>query len=484
MIERRNVLKLGALAAAGIALPAERLTGAFGAKAAAAPAAAAPRFGVPLTVPRVLEPRFRFGDTDYYDITMRQVTSEIVPGLKTPVWTYDGSFPGPTIKARRGRRAVVRQHNELGEDLAVHLHGGKVPSSSDGMPGDEIKPGDSRYYLYPNKQRASTMWYHDHVHHREAEHTNNGLSGLYLISDAAEQRLGLPSGRYDVPLILQDRFFNADGTMRLADPGLNEFCGDTMLVNGRPFPFFEVEQRAYRFRLLNASSNDCLHNLTLSTGDDFTVIGTDGGLLPAPVRAKTLPLAPAERLEIVIDFSDYPIGQQIVLDTNVLGLIPFPLMRFDVKRKRSGHNPKLPSKLVPIERLRESHAKVRRTFTMNLDRAAGQMVINGKPFDPERIDITPKLGATEIWTVTNGEQADLPIPHVFHTHLVPFQILDRNGAPPAAIESGWKDSVTVQAGETVRLIMRFDGFPGRYLYHCHLFGHADAGMMAQMKVLP
>jgi spore coat protein A, manganese oxidase len=484
MIDRRNVLKLGTLAAAGVALPAERLTGAFGTAAVAAPAGPAPLFGVPLTTPRVLKPRFTVGNVDYYDVTMKESSADILPGVRTPVWTYDGSFPGPTIRARRGRTALVRQFNDLGEQVAVHLHGGNVSSSSDGLPGDEIRPGDSRYYLYPNRQQAATLWYHDHVHHVEAEHTNRGLAGLYLITDPAEDHLDLPAGTYDVPLIIQDRLFDADGTMRLADPAKGEFCGDTMLVNGRVSPFFEVEQRPYRFRLLNASSNDCLHELKLSTGEAFTVIATDGGLLPAPVQAKSLPLAPSERIEIVIDFSRYAIGEQIVLDSTVLGFLPFQIMRFDVKRKGSGQHPKLPSKLVPMTWLKESHAKVRRDFVLNLDRATGQMVINGKPFDPQRIDITPRLGTTEVWTVTNGEQADLPIPHVFHTHLVRFQILDRDGRPPGGHESGWKDSVAIQPGEKVRLIMRFGDFPGRYLYHCHLLGHADAGMMATMKVLP
>ena len=161
---------------------------------------------------------------------------------------------------------------------------------------------------------------------------------------------------------------------------------------------------------------------------------------------------------------------------------PEPLLRFDVKKAKGQH--RMPAKLVPIERLKESHAKVRRDFQLNLDKARGEMVINGKTFDPDRIDIRPKLGSTEVWTIFNGETPDLPIPHVFHTHLVLFQILDRNGNAPAAFESGWKDSVTVQPGERVRIIMRFGDFPGRYLYHCHLLGHADAGMMATMLVTP
>jgi len=484
-MDRRSVLKLGALVGAAAVLPVERLAGAYAGHDAEHEAAtlAVPRFAVPLTVPRVLRPSSRDLFTDYYDITMREARQVIVPGTKTPIWGYDGIFPGPTIRAWTGRKVVIRQRNALPEDVAVHLHGGNVPSSSDGIPGQEIKPGQTRVYTYPNHQPAATLWYHDHVHHKESLHTYLGLTGLYIISDVAEQKLHLPRGRYDVPLVIQDRFFNPDGSFRPPDPDAGEFFGDTMLVNGKPLPYFEVEQRAYRFRILNGSSLDATLSLHLDSGASMAVIGTDGGLLPAPVPASEIPVFPSERVEVVIDFAKYPLGTQIVLQGSILG-IPVEVMRFDVTRRAHGHDhDRLPSTLVPVSRLREADAKVRRDFVLNLDRATGTMRINGKEFDPDRVDISPRLGDTEIWTVRNGEQADLPIPHVFHTHLVRFQILDRDGAPPAPYEAGWKDSVAIMPGQQVRLIMKFGDFTGRYLYHCHLLGHADAGMMAQMEVV-
>lgn len=483
MINRRDVLKLGVLAGAGVAVPAERLTSAFGGTTAAAAGVNAPLFARPLTTPPALKPRFSIGNIDYFDMTIKEAEADILPGVRTPVWTYNGSFPGPTIKTRRGRRAVIRQFNTLPEQAAVHLHGGNVPSGSDGLPGDEIDPGDSRYYVYPNQQQAATLWYHDHVHHLESRNTMLGLSGLYLITDPAEDKLHLPSGKYDVPLVIQDRLFDDAGAFRPGDPDQGEFFGDTMLVNGRVSPYFEVERRPYRFRLLNGSSGDCLHELRLSDGSAFQVIASDGGLLTAPAPLNSLPLAPSERVEVVIDFSRYARGEHVVLESSVFGA-PFQLLRFDVTRNASGPVHKVPAKLARVERLKESRAKVHREFTLNLDRATGQMVINGKPFDPDRIDITPKLGRTEVWTVFNAEQADLPIPHVFHTHLVRFQLLDRDGVAPPAHEAGWKDSVRIDQGQKVRIIMKFGDFPGRYLYHCHLLGHADAGMMATMKVLP
>ncbi len=481
MLTRRDLLKFGAIAGAAAALPLERLTGAFSTSAAASTQAGppVPLFGVPLSVPPVLKPKRLFG-VDFYGITMKEATAEILPGTTTPIWGYDGIFPGPTVVARSGRPVIIKQRNQLPEGTAVHWHGGNVPSSSDGHPLDSIDPGRSRFYFYPNRQPAATLWYHDHFHHKESAHTYAGLTGLYIIEDKAEQRLGLPKGKYDVPLIIQDRLFNADGSFRPPSP--EEFVGDVLLVNGRPHPFFEVEKRAYRFRLLNGSSLDGLIELGLDSGGTFHVIGNDGGLLEAPVPVTNLPLAPSERADVVIDFSSYELGSQIVLK-NAFAVFggAADVMRFDVTGE-AGYNDGLPATLVPVERLSESAAVQSREFVMAFDLATARMLINGREFDPERVDITPRLGDTEIWTIVNGE-TQLPIPHVFHTHLVRFQILDRDGAPPAPEEAGWKDSVRVDPGARVRIIMKFGDFPGRFLYHCHLLGHADLGMMGQMDVV-
>lgn len=484
MIDRRNLLKLGALSGAVAFAPLDRVTGTPASAASPTTTAASPAiplFDRALTVPPVLRPR-RQGLIDVYDITMRETDVEVVPGAKSTLWTYDGHFPGPVIKATAGRPVVVRQTNELPEQTSVHLHGGNVPSASDGIPGEELDPGTSRTYFYPNRQPAASLYYHDHVHHMESAHTYKGLTGMYLLSDRAEERLSLPSGKYDVPLVLQDRLFNADGTIRT--PGPTDLVGDVNLVNGRPTPVFEVEQRPYRFRLLNGSSLDGILNLSLSTGDAFQVIGTDGGLLEATVPVRNFSLSPSERLEVVIDFSQYRTGTRIELQNTATGSGLSPhVMRFDVTQRATTHVHPVPKRLVEIPRLRESAARVKREFVFKFNPAATQMEINGKTFDPDRIDIKPRLGDTEIWTVTNGEEQSLPIPHVFHTHLVRFQVLDRDGKAPGPLETGWKDSILIDPGESVRLIMKFGDFTGRYLYHCHLLAHADLGMMAQMEVV-
>lgn len=482
MISRRNTLKLGGLAAAAAILPAERILNGLNAK----PAQASPAvelFKLPLRIPPVLEKNYRdWHGVDHYEVTMKTGEAQILPGKKTPVWGYNGIFPGPTFKVDAHRPISVRQKNKLDEPVAVHLHGANLPSSSDGLPGDEIEPGGSRKYFYPNLQPATTLWYHDHVHHRESFHTYLGLTGLYLINDRDERDVNLPRGKYDVPLIIQDRLFNADNSFRI--PGPEDFAGDVTLVNGVAHPHFEVEQRPYRFRLLNGSSMDGLLDLSLDNGAPFKVIATDGGLLERPVSVNRLPITPSERYDVIIDFSKYPLGSKVVLKNAITFFgNKAEVLRFDVKKKAQGYVAPVPSKLVKVKRLKEWQASKKRTFELKFNPAAGQMLINGQVFDPKRIDIRPRLGATEIWTVKNAEGPDLPIPHVFHTHLVRFQILDRDGKPPAPHENGWKDSVSIDPGTSVRLIMRFGDFTGRFLYHCHLLGHADAGMMAQMEVV-
>jgi spore coat protein A len=222
-------------------------------------------------------PRNHFGPIDYYDVTMRQPDIEVLRGLKSRLWTYNGAFTGPTIEARAGRPVIIRQHNKLPDPAAFHLHGGNVPSNSDGVPGDEIQLGANRTYLYPNWQPATTLYYHDHVHHQEAKHTYRGLSGLYVISDQAEERLQLPDGKVRHPAGPLGPSVQSGRHSAGAGPGRHRRRCEP---GQRPtVPALEVEQCPYRFRLLNTSSLDGILNLSLSSGDVFHAIGTDGGQL-------------------------------------------------------------------------------------------------------------------------------------------------------------------------------------------------------------
>ncbi len=474
------MLKLGIVGTAGFFLPGDNTSG--------TPRNAPGQFQVPLRIPPQLAPKRTDAATDYYEINIRPAQVDILPGKRTTIWGYDGMFPGPTIRARSGRTSIVRQINNLPVETNVHLHGGAVAPEHDGGMHEMIAPGSFREYVYPNNQIASTLWYHDHSMHRTARNVYMGLAGLYLIEDSFEAGLNLPSGEYDVPLMLQDRRFNGDGSFDFPANNHEGVNGDTILVNGVPQPYFRVAQRKYRFRILNAS-NSCHYELALSNGQAFPhgrrpflrlpqpmlQIASDGGLLSAPVPRPTIAIAPAERVEVMIDFARYPLGAQIILKNKLGRGTTADVMRFDVTRKATDASA-VPAVLRPIPPL--DGAVATRNFELSINRE-GIWVINGLSFDHLRVDAQPKLGSTEIWNVINRSN----VPHPFHTHLVMFQILDRNGAKPAAGEAGWKDTANVGPLETVRLIAKFDGFTGKYMFHCHNLHHEDHMMMLQFEVV-
>jgi spore coat protein A len=321
VLTRRHAIRLGlttgavgAVGAAGGLFTALTAGGAAAAPRAATPSTGVEPFSVPLTVPPVLAPYRRTRDADHYLVTMRRASAEILPGARTDVLTYNGSFTGPTIHARTGRRTVVRQVNALDMPTSVHLHGGNNPVAHDGGMMDTIAPGRSRTYVYENRQPGATLWMHDHAHHMESEHVYRGLSGLYLLRDPAEDRLGLPAGKYDIPLVLRDADFDDNAAMVYTmDDSENR---TTILVNGRPWPYLRVEGRKYRFRLVN-SCNLRIFVLALSDGSTtqhpVQQIGTDGGLLAAPAETPVLVLSPGERIDFVVDFSKYAPGTRLTL---------------------------------------------------------------------------------------------------------------------------------------------------------------------------
>ncbi|MCX5086272.1 multicopper oxidase family protein [Streptomyces sp. NBC_00401] len=484
MLTRRHAIRLGLTTGAVGAVGAagglfQTLTS--GGSANAATAAGAPAvtpFAVPLPIPKVLAPYRRTSTADYYAVTMSRTSRQILPGTRTDVLTYNGTFPGPTIRARKGRTAVVRQINALDMPTSVHLHGGNNPVEHDGGMMDTIAPGRSRTYVYANDQVGATLWTHDHAHHMESEHVYRGLSGLYLLGDKAEDALGLPSGRYEVPLILRDAQFDAAGQMVYTmDDAENR---TTILVNGAPWPYMKVEARKYRFRMLN-SCNLRIFILCLNDGSQITQVGSDGGLLPAPAPTPVLVLSPGERADFVVDFSKYAPGTQLTLQ-NMLGPGPTELvgqiMRFDVGEKTPDTS-RVPDVLTTLSALPKP--TVERSFELRMDEpgTGDKAYINGKTFDAGRIDTNIKWGDTEVWTVTNTSTT---IPHNFHTHLVQFRILERDGQPVYPAEAGLKDTVLLFPGQTARLQLTFDTHKGVYPYHCHMIDHSAMGMMAQMKI--
>jgi spore coat protein A len=470
------------------------------------------------------------GPLEYYQFTMRQVETRIHRDVPpTPMWSFGETVPGPTIEARSGHGLLVAWKNALPQqhlfpidhtlhgasaDLphvrtAVHVHGGKVPPEFDGFPEDWQIPGQTAQAVYPMQQDAATLWYHDHAMGIERLNQYAGLFGFFIVRDDAEDRLGLPRGQYEIPLAFADRLFSADGGLYYPDSGdpnapwVPEVYGDSMLVNGKLTPFLEVEPRPYRFRMLNAA-NSRTFLFSLSNKQNYHQIGTDQGLLPAPVEVNQVSLAPAERADIVIDFSGSQ-GQRITLNNQ-----SWPLMQFRVAaaatsaESAAAQSPilktPLPAVLRPMQRIPEAESVKTRLMILReyMDRSPRRMLmlLNGVRWhDP--VTEKPELDSVEIWSLANTT-ADI---HPIHLHLVRFQVLDRQpfdadeyllsgklnyvgpATPPPPGDEGWKDTVQTYGETVTRIIVRFEGYTGRYVWHCHLLEHAANEMMRPFDVV-
>jgi len=450
-----------------------------------------------LRIPPVLSPVMR-GKTQHYTITMKAALAKLHRDLPmTVIWGFDGLFPGPTIKATKGQPVVIRHVSRLPdthEDAAspmemmypsVHLHGARVAPQDDGHPREAIGPGAFRDYHYPNHQRAATLFYHDHSHGQTGLHVYYGLAGSYLIDDPEEQSLGLPQGDYDLPLLIQDRVFNADGSFQyMLNPSTREtgFLGDTILVNGVVQPYFKVARRKYRFRIINGS-NARMYELQLSSGAPLVQIATDGGLLPEPASVAVIELSPAQRVDVVIDFGAYPLGTQLFLKNcaSCTGSLA-NVMRFDVEYP-AVDNSIVPDCLSSWEDLPVNAQTVTRQFLLNRQTTSGGAVwtINGQLFDTNNPPLAQvKHGDVECWKFINqtGHR------HPMHIHLVQFQVLDINGVPQKPSEHGWKDTLVAPANGHITVAARFKGYTGKYLFHCHNLEHEDLGMMADFEIVP
>ncbi len=500
-LSRSEMLKLSLLGSAALALPLERV---------ARTGSPEPLRQLPTPFKAVLPirqeplPPVRTTlTTDFYHITMKKSTADIIPGKTTPIWGYNGQFPGPLIRARKGRRVEITFTNlNLTQDTSVHMHGAYVDGNSDGYPEDKVHPGQSKTYYFPNNQNARTMWYHDHVAHYTATNVYKGLAGFYLIDDEVDDRLSIPHGEFfDVPLVIQDRLFNSDGSFLYPfdedDHSTNGVEGDVVLVNGKPWPVMPVANRRYRFRILNGS-NARVYQLALSNGQPLTVIGTEGGLLERPAVVPSLPIAPGERYEVVLNFADIPVGtgpenQVILKNLRADGPTTADIMRFDVVR-RERDDSTVPDQLRrPEDQIDDTHlpcveADAVRTRTWVFKRTGGFWTINDKIWEATRIDARPREGDVEIWEFINNGGGWI---HPIHPHLINFRILDRNGRDPHPWERGFKETVFLDGGEKVRVLMKFPRVPvetngpfaRKYPIHCHHLEHEDHDMMAQFEVV-
>jgi len=501
----------------------------------------------------------------------------------TPMMRYNNSQLPPLIRAQRGDVMTLNLNNNLTEESTIHWHGFKIPAIQDGNPDVPILAGGNHQYSFTLDQPAAPLWFHPHPHKRTAHQVYFGLAGAFIIDDAISQSLesnkALPSGAFDIPLMVQDRRFAADTGNGQRDLLYNNqpqdsdgMYGDVVLVNGVELPKLDVATRQYRFRIYNVS-NARSYDFALSNGATFMQIGTDGGLLPSPVSVNHITLGAAERAEIVIDFSSFTVGDKVMLISKpfnggmmsmmgggmgnqgggmggmgnqgggmggmgnqgggmggmgnqgggmggmgnqgggmggmgnqggVANGAALDIMRFDIASQVVDDitlYSQLPANAEINTRTDPATASTTRSFVMSMMGGQGggmgnqtgtgtgtqggngggmSFTINGKSFDMTRIDEYVQANATEIWEIRNMS----PMAHPFHAHAIQWQILDRNGAAASGADLGWKDTVLVQPGQTVRFIGKFEPVNvGNYMYHCHILEHEDAGMMGMFKVL-
>ncbi len=485
------------------------------------------RFVDALPIPEVAQPHaFRPDPGDsarrlaYYRLTMREVEVQLHRDLKpTRCWSYGTTVPGPTLETTSGKGVLVEWANALptrhlfpidhsicgaGANVPAvrtvpHVHGARVPAESDGYPEKWFTRGSSALFHYPNRQEAATLWYHDHAMGIERLNQYAGLFGAFLVRDETEAALQLPSGRYEVPLFLFDRLLDDSGQLNypnsgmLDSPWVSEVYGEALLVNGKLFPYLDVEPRRYRFRLVNAS-NSRFYYLSLSNRQGFHEIGTDQGLLPAPVPLTSLTLAPGERADILIDFSASRATQFLLKSQS------FELMQFRVSGEPAPGPRKLPGSLRPVEKIPRTAAVKTRALKLNeyMDPKTHAMVmLLNDAYWRDPVTEKPVLDTVEIWELVNFTEDTHPI----HLHLVRFQLLDRQhfdvdafnvehkvktlGAPilPEASEAGWKDTIQAYPGMITRIIIPFHGYPGRFVWHCHVLEHAANEMMRPFEVV-
>ncbi len=431
----------------------------------------------PLAIPPLLEPTIENG-VSHYTLTIGTSQHDYKQARMIDTYSYNGTpVLGPTLRLSTGDSVVISVTNELDETTTTHWHGADVPAEDDGGPHSTIAPGTTWVANFDVIQPAATLWYHPHAHGSTAEHVYRGAAGLIIIEDDNPAAAALPStyGVDDIPVIIQDRDFTQDGQLDFAiDDGEEGNLYSTLTVNGTIDPYVEVPEGLVRLRLLNGSQAR-IYQLSVE-GASMTKIASDGGYLAGPVVLEQLVLAPGDRAEIIVDVGT----ESAALVDSVFGRV----LELRPSGPASGTS-MLPDKLATIEPISESEITVDRSFHMgdvrNFWEFDASWAINGVQFDMSRIDVTVQHGDTERWTLSSDDGQ-----HVFHPHQIQFQILAINGEPPPPEESGWEDSVLVNADREVVIAARFNSYAAEdtpYMFHCHILDHEDLGMMGQFLIV-
>lgn len=425
------------------------------------------------------------------NMNLTETNVVVWPGQNTTGMVINGSYPGPSVVIQKGSTFTANFFNQLSEPATIHWHGVSTPEAMDGHPKDAIPPGGNFTYTFPVNNRGGTYFYHAHADMRTAEQVFKGFAGFFIVDDPAEIPLGLPRGNFDIPLCLQDHRI-ADIPQFTYNANMNDvmfgYLGDTVLVNGTPDAYFDVSRTLYRFRILNGS-NARVYKIALSDDRPFHIIATDGGLKDEAVEVTSSFLSPGERVDILISFSSYTIGQSVTLKSQAFSApgmgtyrqgVELNIIRFDVTGNQSSGGV-VPATMPAISYYNPSDVKTLRNFVLSVTGGGMNMhKINGLSFELLRIDWETPLNSLEEWRIVNATN-NL---HPMHSHEAQFQVYSRNGntnLPPS--DKGWKDTVLVYPFETVRTLIRFTEYRGIFLYHCHNLEHEDDGMMLNFKIV-
>ena len=489
-----------------------------------------------------------------FEITARISEVSIIPGAHTTVFKYHGKllrgpknalktmpgYLGPILNLSQNQKVRIFFYNELPEPSVIHMHGMHVPQRMDGHPVYAIERGERYVYEFEVKNPAGTNWYHSHTHGMTATQVYRGLAGLITITDEQEQKLELPSGVYDIPITIQDRRFTASNQLQYLH-GMRErmvgFLGDTILVNGQANSTIPVKTRAYRLRILNGS-NSRIYKLGWEDGTQLVAIGTDGGLLERPENYPYIMLAPAERIELWVDFSGRKVGSDLVLSSleyqvtmphmgggmqggrgrvgRGMGMMnggllqgeSFPIIKFHIT-ERVGDSPGLPEKLVSMRSLTERDiSNPDRTVPIDIGMQHMSPQLNGRSFEMHEVMDIERIPVNTIQRIkisnNHGPMGDgaggmrgrggmmMSMAHPIHLHGQQFKVLSRtqtdrnsdsyNTVKDGFIGNGWKDTVLVMPGEEIEIIKPFEDYTGLFLYHCHNLEHEDMGMMRNFYV--